>query len=151
MSRVPSHGRSLLVALAAMAGMVWGAPDALAGSSGTKPAAGCCTRPMPAGCECCPPAGQALPSPALPAAPSPTLSDLGPGSGESCVCRPAQPAQRDTRQDSRSSEQRTPDPIDELPLAATAFTPRPASSAPAFAAVPPPRTALFLRIERLLL
>jgi hypothetical protein len=151
MFRRPSHHRSLLVALVAMAGMALGASVATAASKGSGDS--CCASPMPAGCQCCPSANEsaAVPSPALPARSNTVPCVSGPGSGESCVCRPAQPAQRDTRQESRTTEDRASEPLDELPLPAASYSPRPSFASPASFAHHPPRAALYLRIERLLI
>lgn len=150
MFRSTSHYRLLLVALVAMAGMVLGAPDAVAGTPGLG-AESCCASPMPDGCHCCQASKPAsLPQPRItPAVPAPSLS--GPRSSGSCECRPAQPAQGNSRQDSRSSEDRSSESLDELPLASALCVPRLASTSPALASPPPLRAALYLRNERLLI
>jgi hypothetical protein len=150
MFRTSTHRRVLLVALVAMAGMVLGAPADALGSSGGS-GGSCCASPMPEGCQCCEaiqPA--ALPRPQFtPTAPAPSLS----GSASSCECRPApaQPARSDSRSDSRTTEDRSSDPIDELPLDSALRIPRRALTSSAFGSPPPPRAALYLRVERLLL
>lgn len=117
MSRTRVCNRLLLVALVAIAGTVHGASEAVAGpvSSGAA-SESCCARPMPAGCTCCPTeaAHDSATHDSSPALAGQATHVSRPH--QSCSCRPADPARRDTRHESRTPERRPTESAEHLPL-----------------------------------
>jgi hypothetical protein len=152
MAPTPARRRSLRIALAAMAGMVLGVPAGATPAPAAK-AKSCCTRPMPSGCRCCPPAAPACPVPSSEPRETPRPVGLAQVSApaDPCACRPAPPAPREGRPESRPAEER-PSEVPPGTLLDSAFVPRQPTPVCALALSPragPAPVPLFLRDERL--
>ena len=149
-----SRHRFPLVALMAIAGMLWGVPEVKAYATHEAPKVrSCCARQAPADCGCCTPADDepvaTLPSPTR--VPGTGFAGIRPSSPSTCVCSPSSPARQGERRETRTSEEDSAEAsFVSLPIAHSG-TPSLASGRASRPRPLPSHTPLYLRVEHLVI